>query len=608
MFKKLKIATRLYVLVAISVVILASALIFSLFHAYDTTSAERKKALAMMDDTVLTILDRYYQLEKSGQMTREQAQQSAIAIVGTLRYDNGKGYLWINDMQPKMIMHPINPKLNGQELRDLKDTNGNVLFEEFVKIVRAHGSGYHEYMWPKPGSTDPVMKFSHVAGFAPWQWVVGTGVYVDDLAAMFRSNAIMYAMISFAGFTVIAAFAYWVVRSVTKPIHRLKSAMGDISAERTDTVVSDADRGDEIGEMARALMQLKDSVTERVQLREREAEQQRRLDSERAANESVLRSATERQTHAIASLGDALERLAGGDLTTQVAALDDEYRKLGDDFNRSVSALREVVSSISDTGAVVRDSAGDISEATGNLSRRTEQQAAALEETAAALDEITAAVRMASDRATEARELVRETTDSADRSGEIVRNAVEAMNRIEASSARIGQIIGVIDEIAFQTNLLALNAGVEAARAGEAGKGFAVVAQEVRDLAQRSAGAAKEIKALISQSAHEVASGVKLVRSTGDALVEIESLVERVSGHVETIATAAREQATGLGEINSSINHMDQMTQQNAAMVEETTAASQTLASESEHLGSLLSRFRLSNGGYGQGHSTARAA
>ena len=189
--------------------------------------------------------------------------------------------------------------------------------------------------------------------------------------------------------------------------------------------------------------------------------------------------------------------------------------------------------------------------------------------------------------------MVTETRQSAGKSGSIVRSAIDAMGRIEESSSRIGQIISVIDEIAFQTNLLALNAGVEAARAGEAGRGFAVVAQEVRELAQRSANAAREIKTLINASSAQVADGVSLVRSTGDALMEIESLVGKMDDHVNAIATASREQATALREINSSVNHMDQMTQQNAAMVEETTAASETLTQESDQLRALLATFEL---------------
>ena len=189
--------------------------------------------------------------------------------------------------------------------------------------------------------------------------------------------------------------------------------------------------------------------------------------------------------------------------------------------------------------------------------------------------------------------MVRETKDSAGKSGDIVRNAIDAMGRIEQSSQKISQIISVIDEIAFQTNLLALNAGVEAARAGEAGRGFAVVAQEVRELAQRSANAAKEIKTLINTSAGEVKGGVSLVLSTGEALKEIEALVNRVNEHVTSIARAAQEQSLALVEINTSVNHMDQMTQQNAAMVEETTAASQVLADEARHLQAQLERFQL---------------
>ncbi|MBB3945876.1 methyl-accepting chemotaxis protein [Rhizobium skierniewicense] len=603
--KHLTISMRLYALVAMFLVIMVAALTSSLFGNYQGMERERKAGLESMTQTGVGILDQYYKLEQSGALTREAAQQQAKAIIASMRYENGSGYFWINDMGPTMVMHPVKPELNGKDLSTNKDPNGKFLFVEFVNTVKAGGKGFVDYYWPKPGSPDPVEKFSHVAGFAPWGWIVGTGVYVDDLKAAFWGEALWVAGLCIFSAIIVLVAATFVVGGVTRPIARLKQSMGSIADGDGNAQVPFTDRRNEIGAMAKTLLVLRDSVNERTQLQVREAEQQRALEESRRSNEEAVHAASHQQARAMAELAQALERLAKGDLTVQVGSIGHEYEKLRTDFNSAVGELHTVIGAIAKTSHVVNDSASDISQATGNLSKRTEQQAAALEETAAALDEITSTVRTASDRANEARQMVTETKSSAGRSGDIVRNAVDAMNRIEDSSKKIGQIISVIDEIAFQTNLLALNAGVEAARAGEAGRGFAVVAQEVRELAQRSANAAKEIKSLINSSAEHVGSGVSLVRSTGDALDEIMVLVNRVDGHVNTIATAAREQATGLQEINTSVNHMDQMTQQNAAMVEETTAASQTLAEESHQLRSLLSRFQLEGETAGQRMSRA---
>ena len=241
----------------------------------------------------------------------------------------------------------------------------------------------------------------------------------------------------------------------------------------------------------------------------------------------------------------------------------------------------------------VRSGAEEITQASDDLSRRTEQQAASLEETAAALDQITATVRHTAEGASEARNTVSAAKADAERSGAVVREAVQAMGGIETSSKQIGHIIGVIDEIAFQTNLLALNAGVEAARAGDAGRGFAVVATEVRALAQRSAEAAKEIKALISASGQQVEAGVKLVGETGKALERIVAQVAQLNRLVADIAASAQEQATGLHEVNTAVNQMDQVTQQNAAMVEESTAASHGLSGEAKELARLVGQFNL---------------
>ncbi len=591
--KHFRISVRLYALVGLALLMMAAVMLLGLVKEQEKLVTQRKAMLEAMNENAITVFEAYYKQEQAGTLSQADAQARAIEAISAMRYQ-GNGYFWINDMQPKMVMHPIKPAMNGTDLTENKDPNGKHLFVEFVKTVQAQGKGFVDYYWPKPGAEEPVLKYSHVAGFKPWGWVVGTGVYADDLAAMFREGLMHVAVMCGVAALIILLAAFSIVRSVVRPVVRLKASMRAIADEDVSGEVPETDRKDEVGQMARVLVVLRDSVKERIELREREAEQQSELDEERRSNEHRLQSGAQAQADAMATVGAALEKLASGDLTADIGRIAPEYSKLRDDFNTAVTALRGVIQSIAQSTEVVHGSAGDISQAANNLSRRTEQQAAALEQTAAALDEITSTVKSASDRAAEAREMVNETKGSAARSGEIVRNAVAAMSRIEGSSSRISQIIGVIDEIAFQTNLLALNAGVEAARAGEAGRGFAVVAQEVRELAQRSAGAAKEIKELIRNSATEVETGVTLVRSTGDALTEIEALVNRVNETVASIATAACEQATGLAEVNTAVNSMDQMTQQNAAMVEETTAASQTLAQESRELKSLLQTFRLS--------------
>ncbi|WLR94555.1 methyl-accepting chemotaxis protein [Shinella zoogloeoides] len=596
--KNFRISTRLSLLVGLALTIFAAALVYSLYHYQDAMVAERKSKLAAMDQSMLTLFKHYHDLETAGTLTREEAQTRAKDAVRALRYEDS-GYFWINDMNAVIVMHPIKPALDGTDQSGMADPTGKHIFTEFVKAVKASPTGqdFVDYYWPKPGFEEPVLKYSHVAGFAPWGWIVGTGVYADDLAALFRSNAIGMAIILAAGGLAIVLAAYAIVKSVTSPVLRLKAAMQAISEEDVSSDVPETDRKDEIGEMAKVVSVLRQSVAERAELRIREGEQQERLDAERSEGERRQRAVSQSQTDAMHTVGQALERLAGGDLTVSIDAIAPEYAKLREDFNRAVDALSSVINAISRSTDVVHGSASGIAEAANNLSHRTEQQAASLEETAAALDEITATVRNASERAAEASRMVAETKQSTNRSGTIVRDAVAAMSRIEDASSRIGQIIGVIDEIAFQTNLLALNAGVEAARAGEAGRGFAVVAQEVRELAQRSANAAKEIKGLISNSAAEVGTGVALVRSTGDALTEIETLVNKVNEQVTSIATSSREQATGLAEVNTAVNQMDQMTQQNAAMVEETNAAGQTLTRESEQLKMLLGNFRLTAAG-----------
>ncbi|TAX39619.1 methyl-accepting chemotaxis protein [Rhizobium leguminosarum] len=432
----------------------------------------------------------------------------------------------------------------------------------------------------------PLDKAGKITGYVVTNWSV------EKIAAEVK-HKVLISLLTQSAITAIAVAAFLLaMRSlVGRPIRIISERISALQKGDLVSPVTYKENGDEIGFLARALEVFRHEAIAKVEREQATAEQSASLDAERARNTLLTEEASNTQRLVMNALENALEQLAAGDFSIHLADVGPEFDKLRQDFNNMVDAVAAALTEIKTASVAVETGSSELATSADQLARRTEQQAAALEETAAALDEVTTTVRTSSQRAEDAGQLVEETKRSAHVSATVVRDAIGAMDRIQTSSSQIGRIIGVIDEIAFQTNLLALNAGVEAARAGEAGKGFAVVAQEVRELAQRSANAAKEIKNLINVSSQEVSVGVGLVNQTGDALLKIEEQINRISDSIASIVHSYREQATGLQEINGAINQMDQTTQQNAAMVEETNAACHELLSQGRLLQDSAGRF-----------------
>ncbi|KJF69341.1 methyl-accepting chemotaxis protein [Rhizobium nepotum] len=420
--------------------------------------------------------------------------------------------------------------------------------------------------------------------------------------------SIVVALIALA---VVSLFAgvYFIGRSITRPATSITGAMRRLAEGETEFAVPGLRRNDEFGAMAQALEIFRQAAIAKTELEHQAAAARQRAEDEKARFQREAEAqAQARLMQATTGLAAALHRLAAGDLSFELnEPFAPDFEALRHDLNQTIRQLDAAMSGVVQSSVAIDGGSQEISQGAADLARRTEQQAASLEETAAALDELTANIRISADRAVEARAVAHSADEDANRTADLVVDTIMAMEKIEQSSGKIGSIISVIDEIAFQTNLLALNAGVEAARAGEAGRGFAVVAQEVRELAQRSAKAAAEIKVLIRNSSVEVKEGARFVRETGAALSRIGGSVKTINDHIEAIAAATREQSLGLSEINTTVNHLDQGTQQNAAMVEENNAASAMLADETARLKALVHQFQLSEMDM-QGRSLSEAA
>ena len=600
-----KMSGKIYAIVALSFVSLIGIAIFQLSEFKSGLEDQKQIELRHLGEVALRIVSEEYAVAQRGEISVEQAKKNASARIGALRY-GAEDYFWINDLQPRMIMHPIKPELNGRDLTEIKDPNGKHLFVEFADVVKRQGAGFVAYEWPKPGMAEPQPKLSYVAGFQPWGWVIGTGVYVDDLQQQVWSTAKRALTVASVIIALIGVVTVFSVRRMATALKAMTVAMAELAAGNFAVVLPGLGRKDEIGDIATAVEAFKLKAIEKAhleteaaaQLQQREADETARR--QQVEKELQLKAAEERAKAAeeiarvVRSLAAGLKKLSSGDLSFR---LNDEfspvYRQIRDDFNTALSGLHETVGSIVEVAREVASASAEISTSTTDLSQRTEEQAASIEQTSASMEEISGTVKKNAENAEVAKSSANATCEVAQHSSEVVAKAVAAMARIEESSRKISDIIGVIDEIARQTNLLALNAAVEAARAGEAGRGFAVVASEVRSLAQRSAQAAKDIKDLITNSSVQVREGADLVNGAGTSLGEIAKSTKKVAAIVADIASASVEQAIGIEQINKALNQMDEVTQQNSALVEENAATAKMLEHQAKAMDERISFFKL---------------
>ena len=446
-------------------------------------------------------------------------------------------------------------------------------------------------------------------------------VMAGSAAATVQTNSTIFTTVAVISASVAAAvmLAFFLAQfSIVRPLRALTSAMGELANGNFDVVLPGLGRKDEVGEIAGAVEGFKVKAAEKAKLEadetlrrqkseaEAEAQAQAKLAAERARTAEEQAKKSKEQADAFTSLAKGLGRLAQGDLSFQLTSgFTDEYKQIRDDFNGAIGQLKETIGALSASTNEVAAAATEIATATTDLSQRTEEQAASLEQTSASMEQISATVKKNAENAQQANSSAAGTREVASRGGEVVSQAITAMSRIDESSRQISDIIGVIDEIARQTNLLALNAAVEAARAGDAGRGFAVVASEVRSLAQRSSQAAKDIKDLITTSNSQVKDGVDLVNRAGQSLTEIVKSIESVAHIVSDIASASAEQAGGIDQVNKALTQMDEVTQQNSALVEENAATAKNLQQQSAAMTQSVGVFKLHDGGRGEQFSAA---
>ncbi|SLM63949.1 MULTISPECIES: methyl-accepting chemotaxis protein [Dickeya] len=509
---RVSLARKLWFPLVISLFFLAGALLYGSVKIKQDQLSLRENELMHVTQLALSIVKTQADQANAGAISQQEAQRRAMDTIKGLRYGEA-GYFTILNSQARVLMHPINASLIGQG-ENYKDSNGVYLFRDMVTVTQDNQSGYTAYAFPRPGAATPQPKIAYNIRYAPWDWIITTGLYVDDIDVAFYhslyQNAIVFILVSLA----VLAFAYYINRSICRTLGGEPTYAADVAA-----------------------------------------------------------------------------KIASGDLSVSINTLPGDSMSLLHEMALMRERLTSVITDIRTGAQAINASSDDIVAGNMDLSSRMDLQAASLEKTSSSMEEITATVQQNADNAEQARQLVYSALDIASRGGTVMREVNDTMSGISESSDKIASITEVVNNIAFQTNILALNAAVEAARAGEQGRGFAVVAGEVRNLALRSAQAAKEIKTLIEESVSRVNSGSVKIKVADNNMNDVVSAVQRVAALMAEISTATAEQSKGIGLINESVIQIDAITQQNTALVQQAVAVAQALETQAQRLTASVAYF-----------------